>query len=228
MTSSELTGGTGFTYEDAVTAHYLAAMVDGTTAGALGGRIVQRVAQQQADFGEPLDDVIVDAASLTDTTVMRLSLQVKRSLTISDAQSNSDFREVIQRAWQTLQKTSFREQVDRVGAVTGTVAEETSRALTTVCEWARSSDTNEVFMQRFVDGANASATHRAVTEAVRMVATGIDIPLSDAQLHRLLSHLILIRFDFLHAGSTHEAAAIANAARTLVSGQVARAADFWN
>ena len=170
MTSSELTGGAGFTYEDAVAAQYLAAMVAGTTAAALDARVVQRVAQQQADFGEPLDDVIVDAASLADGTVMRLSLQVKRSLTISDAATNSDFREVIQRSWQTLQKPDFREHVDRVGAVTGSVAEETSRAFATVCEWARASDTTAAFMQRFVDGGNASATHRAVVEAVRMVA----------------------------------------------------------
>ncbi|WP_338331031.1 hypothetical protein, partial [Xanthomonas citri] len=109
MTSPELTGGAGYTYEDAVTAHYLAAMIGGTTATALDARIVQRVAQQQADFGEPLDDVVIDAASLADGSNMRLSLQVKRSLTISAAETNNDFREVIQRSWETLQKPDFRE-----------------------------------------------------------------------------------------------------------------------
>lgn len=73
MTSSELTGGAGFTYEDAVAAHYLAAMLGRTTAAAVDGRIVQRVAQQQADFYEPLDDVIVDVGSLADGTVMRFA-----------------------------------------------------------------------------------------------------------------------------------------------------------
>lgn len=228
MTSPELTGGAGFTYEDAVAAQYLAAMVAGTTAAALDARVVQRVAQQQADFGEPLDDVIVDAASLADGTVMRLSLQVKRSLTISEAETNSDFREVIQRSWQTLQKADFREHVDRVGAVTGAVAEETSRAFATVCEWARASDATAAFMQRFVDGGNASATHRAVTETVRMVAQDIGAPLSDDQLYRLFSHLVLIRFDFLHAGSTHEAEAIASLQRVLAPGQAVRAGDLWN
>lgn len=228
MTSPELTGGAGFTYEDAVAAHYLAAMVAGTTAGALGGRIVQRVAQQQADFGEPLDDVIVDAASLADGTVMRLSLQVKRSLTISEAETNSDFREVIRRSWQTLQKPDFREHVDRVGAVTGSVAEETSRAFATVCEWARASDTTAAFMQRFVDGGNASATHRAVAEAVRMIAQDTGTPLSDDQLYHLLSHLVLIRFDFLHAGSTHEVEAIVSLQRALAPGQSDRAGDLWD
>jgi len=228
MTSPELTGGAGFTYEDAVTAHYLAAMVSGTAAAALEARVAQRVAQQQADFGEPLDDVTVDAASLADGTVMRLSLQVKRSLTISEAETNTDFREVVQRSWQTLQKPDFREQVDRVGAVTGAVAEETFRAFTTVCEWARASETAAAFMQRFVEGGNASATHRAVAEAVRVVAQGVGAPLSDDQLFRLLSHLVLIRFDFLHAGSTHQAEAIVGLQRALAPGQVARAGALWD
>ena len=228
MTSPELTGGAGFTYEDAVAAQYLAAMVGGTTAAALDARVVQRVAQQQADFGEPLDDVIVDAASLSDGTVLRLSLQVKRSLTISAAKTNGDFREVIQRSWQTLQKSDFREHVDRVGAVTGSVAEETSRAFATVCEWARASDTTAAFMERFVDGGNASATHRAVAEAVRVVAQDTGAPMSDDQLFRLLSHLVLIRFDFLHAGSTHAAPVVVSLQRALAPGQAARAGDLWD
>lgn len=228
MTSPELTGGAGFTYEDAVTAQYLVAMVGGTTAVGLEGRVVNRVAQQQADFGDPLDDVIIDATSLADGSIMRLSLQVKRSLTISGAESNSEFREVIQRSWQTLQKPDFREHVDRVGAVTGSVAEETSRAFATVCEWARASDTPAVFMQRFIDGGNASATHRCVAEAVRLVAQGKGAPLSDDELYRLLSHLVLIRFDFLHAGSTHEADAIISLQRALAPTHVLRARDLWD
>jgi hypothetical protein len=228
MTSPELTGGAGFTYEDAVTAHYLAAMAGGTTAAGLDARCVQLVAQQQADFGEPLDDVIVDAGSLTDGAVMRLSLQVKRSLTISEAQSNSDFREVIQNSWKTLQKPDFREYIDRVGAVTGSIAEESSRAFATVCEWARASDTTSTFMKRFVDGGNASTTHHAVAEAVRRVAQGPGAPLSDDQLYKLFSHLVLIRFDFLNAGSTHQAEAIVGLQRALVPGQATRAGDLWD
>lgn len=228
MTSPELTGGAGFTYEDAVVAQYLAAMVGGTTATALDARIVQRVAQQQADFGEPLDDMIVDATSLADSSKMRLSLQVKRSLTISAAETNSDFREVIQRSWQTLQKPDFREHVDRVGAVAGSVTEEMSRAFATVCEWARASDTTAAFMRRFVDGGNASTTHHAVVDAVRIVAQGRSAPLSDDQLYRLLSHLVLIRFDFLHAGSVYEADAMVSLQRALVPGQTERAGDLWD
>lgn len=100
MTSPELTGGAGFTYEDTVAAHYLVGLIGGTTATGLASRVVERVAQQQADFGEPLDDVIIDAVGQADGSAMRLSLQVKRALTISSAPSNDDFREVIQRSCQ--------------------------------------------------------------------------------------------------------------------------------
>jgi len=53
MTSPELTGGAGFTFEDAVAAFYLAALVSGTTAAGLTPRVVHRVALQQKSFGEP-------------------------------------------------------------------------------------------------------------------------------------------------------------------------------
>lgn len=226
MPSPELTGGAGFTYEDAVAAKFLVAMIGGTTAPALDTRIVQRVAQQQADFGEPLDDVVVDAASLADGSVMRLSLQVKRSLTISNAATNTDFREVIQRSWQTLQKPDFRVHIDRVGAAAGSVAEEAFRAFTAVCDWARASDTPAAFMQR--SNGNASATHHAVIEAVRSVARGADAPLSNEEVCRLLAHLVLVRFDFLHAGSTDDAEAVVSLQRALVPGLVARAGELWD
>ena len=45
----------------------------------------------------------------------RLSLQVKRSLTISAAASNTDFRWIIQRALESRAKTDFRTGDDRYG-----------------------------------------------------------------------------------------------------------------
>lgn len=229
MTSPELAGGAGFTYEDAAAAHYLAALLGGTTAAGLGSRIVDRVAQQQASFGEPLDDVIVDAVAPADGSAMRLSLQVKRTLTISDAASNTDFREVIQRSWQTLQKPGFRDQVDRVGAATGTIKEDSFRDFTTVCEWARASTTPAVFMQRFADGGNGSLAHRAAVSAVRKVMEdALAGPFPDGSLHRLFLHLTLIRFDFLHEGSAQEADVLAGLQRSLVADQVGRAGELWN
>jgi SpoVK/Ycf46/Vps4 family AAA+-type ATPase len=227
MISSELTGGAGFTFEDAVAAVYLAALVNGTTTAGLTPRVVHRVALQQAPFGEPLDDVIVDAVSVSDHSVVRLSLQVKRALTISDAATNTDFREVIQRSWETLQKADFRDHLDRVGAVTGTIAEEPFRAFVTVCEWARASQTTASFMQRFADG-NASRAHRGVLDTVRkLVQEGSGESSGDDALHRLFRHLVLIKLDLLHQGAAADAEVVASLQRSLVASQTERADDLW-
>ncbi|NKE65574.1 ATP-binding protein [Ramlibacter sp. RBP-2] len=228
MPSPELTGGAGFTFEDAVAGCYLAALVSGTTAPGLDAGVVQRVAQQQGDAGEPLDDVIVDAVASADHTTMRLSLQVKRSLTVSDAASNTDFREVIQRSWRTLQKPDFREHLDRVGAAVGTMSDDAHRQFTTVCEWARASESPASFFQRCSDGGGASQAHQAVVHAVRHCALGDAGPLQDDALHRLLSHLVLIKFDLMHAGSTTAAAVLAGLQRALAPAQHARAQDLWD
>jgi hypothetical protein len=165
MTSPELTGGAGFTFEDAVAASYLVALVCGTTSPGLGGRVVTRVAQQQEAAGEPLDDVIVDATTTANNALMRLSLQVKRALTISAAATNTDFRQVIQRSWQTLQKPDFRASIDRVGVATGTLSDEAYRNFTTVCEWARASESAASFLGRFTDGGSASHSHSEILDA---------------------------------------------------------------
>lgn len=228
MTSPELTGGHGFSYEDAVVARYLAALVCGTTEAGLGSRVVHRVAQQQQSFGEPLDDVIVDAVNLADGTVMRLSLQVKRELTISDAASNDDFRDTVRNCWLTLQKADFRENVDRVGAVVGTISDAAFRDFTTVCEWARASQATKAFFDRFGDTGNGSANHKTMVNAVQAIlrnSAGDDPSAQD--VHRLFAHLLLIKFDALHEGSSGEADVLARMQRALVANQVGRAGDAW-
>ena len=100
--STELTGGTGFTFEGNVTATFLVSLlIEGSPRG-LTGYTCTRVAVQQANFGQPLDDVIIDAKA-ADGSSARLSLQIKRSLTISAAETNTDFRDVVIKSWETLQ-----------------------------------------------------------------------------------------------------------------------------
>jgi hypothetical protein len=94
--SPEISGGGGFTFEDVAVAVYLGALLGEETAPGLKDRTVTRVAVQQAAFGEPLDDLIVDGIG-QDGSPARLSLQVKRELTISAAPTNTDFREIVTR-----------------------------------------------------------------------------------------------------------------------------------
>jgi hypothetical protein len=144
----ELAGGGGFSFEDAPVSIYLGALLGEEPAPGFEDRTIVRVAVQQAAFGEPLDDLIVDGRG-ADDSVARLSLQTKRELTISAATTNTDFREIVTRAWATVQKPNFRENVDRVGAITGTVSDAARRALVTICDWARASNSLETFLDHF-------------------------------------------------------------------------------
>ena len=112
--SPELAGGEGFTYEGNVAAFYLAALLAEAYAPGIEDRIVCCVSVQQRDFGEPLDDVIVDFKDTTENEA-RLSLQIKRSLTVSNAESNNDFRDIIRDSWATFKKNNFRFGIDRYG-----------------------------------------------------------------------------------------------------------------
>jgi hypothetical protein len=162
-TSSELTGGAGYTYEDAVVAYYLAALLREENAAGQTG-CVTRVAVQQATQGEPLDDVIIDT-SVRDAT-RRLSLQVKRSLTISAAASNTDFRWIIQRALASRAKTDFRAGDDRYDFAVEHVAEPRFRSLNRLIDWAKSSPTGADFEARFASNGAASHADKALREAL--------------------------------------------------------------
>src|ERR1700751_2808229 len=87
--STELTGGAGFTYEDAVVGYYLSSLLRRERAAGQMG-FVAGVAVQQQGHGNPMDDLV---AVLDDVGTKRvLGLQVKRSVTISAAASNEEFR----------------------------------------------------------------------------------------------------------------------------------------
>ncbi|ODT32136.1 MAG: hypothetical protein ABS35_02785 [Kaistia sp. SCN 65-12] len=222
--SPELTGGAGFTYEAHVAARYLVALLTEGSAPGLNHRIVKRVALQQKSAGEPLDDVIVDAAGVGDQA--RLSLQVKRQLTISSAATNTDFREVVVNSWATLQKPVFRENVDRFGAATGTVSAERLRELRRVCELARSSTDAASFFARGGEHGNAGADFNAIIGVFRTILSDIGIDASKEDLHHLLKHFVVIQFDFLSEEATHASDAVEKL-RAFLPSQSERAPDLW-
>lgn len=199
--SPELAGGEGFTYEGDAAAYYLAALLAEAYAPGVDDRTVERLAVQQRDFGEPLDDVIVDFADAAGR-IARLSLQIKRALTISAAATNADFRDIVRDAWGTLHKPDFRADIDRYGAAVGEVALVPGRALKTICEWARDSLTADHFDARFAPEGSASEDHRKVRATIeQLLAEAKTTACTSEELHQFLAHFVLVQFDFLREGS---------------------------
>ena len=186
------------------------------------------VSVQQRDFGEPLDDVIVDFRSGAGEPA-RLSLQVKRSLTISDAQSNTDFREVVRDSWATLRKNNFRHGIDRYGVAVGVVAQSKAEAMNKLCEFARESLTTDHFDLRFAAGGNASADVKEVKDAiVALLAEANGNPCTNEQAHQFLAHFVLIQFDFLYEGAGDPPEAMNRIRDCLVPEEADKAPVVWS
>ena len=226
--SPELAGGEGFTFESEAAAFYLTALLAGAYAPGIDDRIVVRVSVQQRDFGEPLDDVIVDCEDAA-KTLARLSLQVKRSLTISKANTNTDFRDIIRDSWATFKKNDFRINVDRYGTAVGTITAAKERTLKTLCDWARESLTADHFERRFSDAGSASADVKEVRDdIVALVEETKGAPSASEEMHQFLAHFVLIQFDFLREGAIDPPDAINRIRDCLSPDDAAKAPLVWS
>jgi len=224
----ELAGGAGFTFEDRVSATYLAALLQQGFAPGIADRTVCRVALQQRDAGEPLDDVIVDYQT-DQGDIARLSLQVKRSLTISSAPKNTDFQDVIRDCWSTFKKADFRKGTDRYGSAVGGVATDKVRNLRTLCELARASTTLAEFEARFAPDGNASAAVREIKAAIAsLIKKAAGSVYSGQDLKDFLAHFVMIEFDFLHEGQTYLSATLNGLRGCLATGEAAHATALWD
>ncbi len=227
--SPELAGGEGFTFEGDAAAFYLTALLAEAYAPGIDDRTVVRVSVQQRDFGEPLDDVIVDFEDAAKNPA-RLSLQVKRSLTISKAETNTDFRDIISDSWRTLKKPDFRINTDRYGTAVGTISPAKERALKTLCDWARESLTADHFDARFAERGSDSNAIKAVKDDVvaLLEEEGKGAPCTSEEVHQFLSHFVLIQFDFLREGATDPPDAINRIRDCLAPDDAAKAPLVWS
>jgi len=157
--SIELTGGAGFTYEDTVVAYFLAHLLRHERAAAQSG-IVTSVAVQQRGQGNPMDDLVLGFNDAGQTR--SLGLQIKRSLTISGAPSNKDFRGIIAAARETQALASFAKGADRCGFIVEYVTSDALRNMKRLIDWAKDSPTGAEFAARFTASGAAAATETAL------------------------------------------------------------------
>lgn len=189
-TSTELTGGSGFSYEDAVVAYYLTALLREEGAAGQSG-IVTRVAVQQAAQGEPLDDIIVDTS--VNGMTRRLSLQAKRQVVVSAARSNGDFRWIIKKARETRKKADFRAGEDRYGFVAEFVAEGRYRGLKRLIDWASGSPLASDFERRFAPNGGVGKSDRSLRESLQAL---IEPKTLEEELN-FYRHFVALRLDGL-------------------------------
>jgi hypothetical protein len=208
-TSTELTGGAGFTYEDTVVAYYLSALLREEHAAGLDG-VVTSVAVQQAGHSHPMDDIVVEFEDVAGPRL--LGLQVKRQLRISAAPTNTDFRGIMTAAAATRARAEFRQDRDAYGFVVEHIAVNSLRALKRLIDWAKASPSGEDYERRFADEGAAAAEERALRVELRPL-TGEATADGEAEFFR---HFVALRIDGSGEGG-HVRAELVNRLQDLVA-----------
>jgi hypothetical protein len=170
-TSTELTGGAGFTYADTVVAYYLSALLREEHAAGQQG-VVTSVAVEQGGHGHPMDDLVVEFKDGEQHRV--LGLQVKRQLRISAAAKNDDFRQIMLASQATRNRPDFHQNADAYGFVVEHVAIDRFRSLARIIDWAKASPSADDFAKRFADGATAALEERELRAELKPLTGAVN------------------------------------------------------
>ena len=189
-TSTELTGGAGFTYEDTVVAYYLVALLREEGA-ALQSGVVRSVAVQQVGHDYPMDDLIVETEAAGERATLGLQVKTGFAITSKDAL----FKDVIVRALETRASPTFQPERDTYGFAAEHLAVDGLRTLERLINWAKSSPDAKHFEDRFAEHASAANDERAM----RVDLKTIIMPASPKEEWQFYRHLVATRFDGLGA-----------------------------
>jgi hypothetical protein len=227
VSSPEVTGGAGLSFEASVVAFYLTnLLVEGGLRG-LGEYVVSEVLVQRRALGEPLDDLIVRGTDRFGNRA-KLSLQVKQSLTVSDAATNEDFREIVHRGWQTMKCGNFQLERDRIGAVTAQVSFSSFRDARVTCEWARNSTSAADFTTRLRVSGLAGNGQRDFVEAVRSLISEVENQsIIDDDVWNFLRSFVLLRFDLRSEGADDDYFSVERLRIALGEDGSDRAPELW-
>src|ERR1019366_7917135 len=224
-TSTLLTGGAGFDFEDGVAAIYLTALLmEGGVLG-LGQFTTTQVALQRAASGAALDDVIVSGIDVNGGAGP-LHLQVKSTLQVGDGASNTDFREVIARSWATIWGPGFTQGRDRVGAAVGSIGQSRLKGLQRLHQVALQSGTPDDFWTRFDAVANQET--RGIRDACVAVLQQHDSAgATPERLWRFFQHFIVLVFEVQSDEAKDAHYAIERLRSALKPAASTQAADLW-
>jgi len=221
--SPELTGGAGFTYEAGVVATYLASLLlEGEVCG-LRGSTTTLVELQRAEFGEPLDDVIVYGVQRSGSPA-KLGLQIKSSIVLSS--NNAVFKEIIDQCWTTLNNVSFTRGTDRVGLAVGEVATKPYRDVRAITEWARASADAADFFER-IETVGSSSKQILVDAFRTHIASANEGVVTNQDIWNLIKHFVILRFEVLGEGAQSSHNAITHLKSGLPIGESVRAGELW-
>ena len=198
-----ITGEGGATFEQLVGTSYLVSILAADIPRGLDWGITKEVMLQHRWSGCLLDDIVV--TSFDGNTTRKLALQVKHTLTFSNASSNTRFARVIKDCWDTfngLLGWQFNQDADRVGIGLGVYPTNIDKHFRPLLELARTSKDAADFIEKVSLPTLFSMERQKYLQIIKgLLAKAKGCNVTDNELWRFLKCLVIIHFDFESAGS---------------------------
>ena len=199
------TGGAGPTFEQHVSAMFLALLLIRGIPAVFRDCQVDEVSFQTQHLGWETDDLLVGCSTEQDER-RRLAIQVKRSFTV--AQSSSDCVQAFQRFWKDFNTTElFDPDHDVLALATLPASKTLMGGLGGLLECARNSSDAEDFRHRLATPGFISTKARDHAKVIKSIVDDIDssTPVADSDFWRFLKSLHLLIYDFTTSTAQEEA-----------------------
>jgi hypothetical protein len=127
------------------------------------------------------------------------TLQIKNKLSFSE--SDAEWTESLQRAWNTFSKATFDPVLHRVGVGIGRYNARVDQHYQSVLVWAEHSPDTADFLQRMQEGHYSHKDKQSFVTTIRMVLTAhAGRALTDQEFWRFLKCFVIVHFDFQAGG----------------------------
>jgi hypothetical protein len=182
---------------------------------------------QGAEFGDSLDDVIVDAVAEGGRPT-HLHLQIKNKLAFTE--NDSEWTDVLGRAWTTFSRPDFDPTRCRIGVGIGTYHAKADQHYQSVLRWAEHSTDAAHFLERIAKGDYSHPDKKSFVGSIQEILAGrAGRPLADDELWRFLRAFVILHFDFQSGPGSRDASNAIERLRSVVPSQSSeRAAALWD
>src|SRR5579884_1946518 len=215
MSNPYSAGGGGTQLETRVAASCIAALLCEASVRGLPGDFATAVQSQRAAFDHPLDDLVL-RGFLADGRETQLDLQVKNKLTFTE--NDSEWVDVLKRAWDTFAKPTFNPALHRIGVGIGAYSARVDQQYQSVLTWATYSTSGLDFRDRIEKGDYSHRDKRAFVVTVRSVlATYVGREPTDDELWKFLGSFVIIHFDFQSGDASRDAAGVVDRLKGLLT-----------
>ena len=219
------TGGGGDDLQGQVGAYYLAGLLTGHVPRGLEVGTIEEVRFQRLYEGEPLDDLVCVAGTITGLS--KLSLQIKNDLTFGE--KDDLFNDVMAACWQTFNSPKFDRTRDRFGIVLGVYKGKIDEHYQSVLTWARNSASAATFLARIRQKGLSHKNHRDFVALIRSKLDAVHgQPVSDDDLWGFLRSMVILHFDLHSSGSRDATHAVNCLQQILQPGSGPGAAELFS